>query len=87
VLADRLERIALDESRHFFFYYRQAEIRMRRRPVARAARFLAPICSEGRKGGPPRARWTRRSVACPVSRECGSSRRGLIGTPQGRPLL
>jgi hypothetical protein len=40
VLADLLERIALDESRHFFFYYRQAEIRMRRRPVARAARFL-----------------------------------------------
>jgi hypothetical protein len=40
VLADLLERIALDESRHFFFYYRQAEIRMRRRTVARAARFL-----------------------------------------------
>jgi hypothetical protein len=40
VLADLLERIALDESRHFFFYYRQAEIRMRRRAVARAARFL-----------------------------------------------
>jgi hypothetical protein len=27
VLADLLERIVLDESRHFFFYYRQAELR------------------------------------------------------------
>lgn len=40
VLADLLERIILDESRHFSFYYRQAEIRMRRRGVARVARFL-----------------------------------------------
>jgi hypothetical protein len=40
VLADLLERIVLDESRHFFFYYRQAESRMRRRVVARTARFL-----------------------------------------------
>src|SRR6266849_4616817 len=30
VLADLLARIVLDESRHFFFYYRQAEIRMQR---------------------------------------------------------
>jgi hypothetical protein len=40
VLADLLDRIVLDESRHFFFYYRQAEIRMQRRAVARTARFL-----------------------------------------------
>jgi hypothetical protein len=40
VLADLLERIVLDESRHFFFYFRQAEIRMQRRAVARAARIL-----------------------------------------------
>ncbi len=40
VLADLLERIVLDESRHFFFYYRQAELRLRRRGVARTARFL-----------------------------------------------
>ncbi|HJR01868.1 MAG TPA: hypothetical protein VKA83_09565, partial [Methylomirabilota bacterium] len=50
VLADLLERIALDESRHFFFYYRQAEIRLQRRAVARAARvlvdrFWAPVGS------------------------------------------
>jgi len=40
VLTDLLERIVLDESRHFFFYYRQAEIRMQRRAVARIARIL-----------------------------------------------
>ena len=28
VLSDLLDRIALDESRHFFFYYRQAEMRL-----------------------------------------------------------
>ena len=40
VLTDLVERISLDESRHFFFYYRQAELRLRRRGVARTARFL-----------------------------------------------
>jgi len=40
VLTDLLERIMLDESRHFFFYYRQAEIRLARRSVAWIARLL-----------------------------------------------
>jgi len=50
VLADLLERIVLDESRHFFFYYRQAELRLQRPGVARTARtlvdrFWAPVGS------------------------------------------
>jgi hypothetical protein len=50
VLSVLLERIALDESRHFFFYYRQAETRLRSRGVARIARalvnrFWAPVGS------------------------------------------
>ena len=40
VLTALLEAIMLDESRHFFFYYRQAEIRLRRPTVARVARLL-----------------------------------------------
>jgi hypothetical protein len=40
VLSDLLERIMLDESRHFFFYYLQAERRMQRRAVARVARLI-----------------------------------------------
>jgi len=40
VLSDLLERITRDESRHFFFYYRQAAIRLQRPAVARVARFL-----------------------------------------------
>jgi hypothetical protein len=50
VLSALLERIALDESRHFFFYYRQAEERLRRPGAARVARvivdrFWAPVGS------------------------------------------
>jgi hypothetical protein len=40
VLSNVLERIMLDESRHFFFYYRQAEARLRRPGAARVARLL-----------------------------------------------
>jgi hypothetical protein len=55
VLGDLLERIMLDESRHFFFYYRQAEMRLRRRGAAWVARalvdrFWAPV---GSGVGPP----------------------------------
>jgi hypothetical protein len=50
VLAQLLDRIALDESRHFFFYYRQAEERLRRPGAARVSRlivdrFWAPVGS------------------------------------------
>ncbi len=40
VLTALLDRIARDESRHFFFYYRQADLRLRRPAVARIARLL-----------------------------------------------
>jgi hypothetical protein len=40
VLSELLERIVLDESRHFFFYYRQAEERLKRPGAARVARFI-----------------------------------------------
>src|SRR5262245_27400692 len=40
VLSDLLERITRDESRHFFFYFRQAEIRLQRSRTARIARIL-----------------------------------------------
>ena len=39
VLSELLERITRDESRHFF-YYRQAELRLRRPAVARVTRLL-----------------------------------------------
>jgi hypothetical protein len=40
VLTELLEQIVLDESRHFFFYYRQAELRLQRPAVVRVARLL-----------------------------------------------
>src|SRR3989454_9539736 len=40
VLSELLERIMRDESRHFFFYYRQAELRLQRPGAARTARLL-----------------------------------------------
>jgi hypothetical protein len=40
VLTELLERIVLDESRHFFFYYRQAERRLQSPGVARVTRLL-----------------------------------------------
>jgi hypothetical protein len=40
VLAELLARIIRDESRHFFFYYKQAERRLANPRVARAARFI-----------------------------------------------
>src|SRR5207247_2773658 len=40
VLDELLETIMRDESRHFFFYYRQAEIRLKRPGAARVARLL-----------------------------------------------
>jgi len=40
VLDKLLERIVLDEARHFFFYYRQAEIRLGQPGAARVARLL-----------------------------------------------
>ena len=50
VLSELLDRITLDESRHFFFYYRQAERRLARPGAARVAallvdRFWAPVGS------------------------------------------
>src|SRR5436309_36858 len=50
VLSELLERITRDESRHFFFYYRQAQLRLRRPEVPRVAlllvdRFWAAVCS------------------------------------------
>ena len=40
VLSELVERITRDESRHFSFYYRQAELRLSRPAVARVARIL-----------------------------------------------
>ena len=52
VLSALLERIVLDESRHFFFYYRQAEERLRRPGAARVARAdRRPLLGAGRERG------------------------------------
>jgi hypothetical protein len=40
VLHDLLDRIVLDESRHFYFYFKQAEQRLRRPGTARIARAV-----------------------------------------------
>jgi hypothetical protein len=40
VLQDLLDRIVLDESRHFHFYFKQAERRLRRPATARVARTV-----------------------------------------------
>jgi Fatty acid desaturase len=40
VLSELLRRITVDEARHFFFYFRQADLRLRRPGVARVARLL-----------------------------------------------
>jgi len=50
ILSELLERIMLDESRHFFFYFRQAEERLQRPGAARISRaivdrFWAPVGS------------------------------------------
>jgi hypothetical protein len=50
VLRELLDRIVLDESRHFFFYYKQAAERLQRAATARVARgiverFWAPVGS------------------------------------------
>jgi hypothetical protein len=50
VLHDLLDRIVLDESRHFYFYFKQAESRLQRPTTARIARavierFWAPVGS------------------------------------------
>jgi len=46
VLSELLERITRDESRHFFFYYRQAELRLRRRSPG------SPVCWSTASGRP-----------------------------------
>jgi hypothetical protein len=55
VLDEMLDRICVDESRHFLFYYRQAEERLQRPGAARVSRFLvdrfwAPVGSGEQAG-------------------------------------
>ena len=60
ILDDLLARIMKDESRHFFFYFRQAELRLARSPgAARVTRFLvdrfwAPVGSGVQPGAETR---------------------------------
>ena len=83
VLADLLGRIARDESRHFFFYYRQAERRLRRPAVARVTRaivdrFWAPVGS----GVQPQRSSTFSVNICSAARRDGR-RRARWTTPFG----
>jgi hypothetical protein len=59
VLHDLLDRIAIDESRHFFFYFKQAEQRLERPGAARITRMLierfwAPVGSGVQPAGETR---------------------------------
>lgn len=59
VLRDVLDRIVLDESRHFFFYFKQAEQRLQHAGTARIARavierFWAPVGSGVQPAGETR---------------------------------
>jgi hypothetical protein len=59
VLRDLLDRIVLDESRHFFFYFKQAEQRLQQARTARVARavierFWAPVGSGVQPAGETR---------------------------------
>src|SRR3989440_8310621 len=64
VLSDLLERITLDESRHFFFYYRQAERRMQRRAGPRVGGVVGGRLrtEEGRGGEEGRSRGAPRHL-------------------------
>ena len=93
ILTDLLERIMLDESRHFFFYYRQAEARLLRPGAARVSRaivdrFWAPVGSgeQGReelRSWPASSSATRRGAPPPArsTRPSGASR-VFLGAPR-----
>jgi hypothetical protein len=79
VLSELLDRIARDESRHFFFYFRQAEIRLQRPAVARVARPPGgPLLGPRGERRPAAARASLHGEL-PLFRPAGA-RRG----PQGR---
>jgi hypothetical protein len=44
VLRDLVDRIVLDESRHFYFYFKQAERHLQRTGTARIARAIIERC-------------------------------------------
>ena len=76
VLSDLLDRIVLDESRHFFFYYRQAEIRLER-----------PARGAGRRGCSWTASGRRWAAACSRREELrflGALSLRRRGRPRGR---